>query len=436
MRYVLIGLVVLGACCPAQAGVYNLDPNVEPQAKIPAERVVAYVFGLRALAVPPQGPVSPESPRARYERQVAELEKARARGALSATESVNLSAAYIRLGKLSQAIRVLRAADPKHPLVQANLAGAYQAMGELQMAVLHQRRALKQWPADWVSMAWLGGPAEVESYRECENYNLRLLENRLREEARKPGGDMGVDPIFPGVRFIVEDDKGNLVNHRDARLPRHAINIVLQLLLWQPQDPRLQWLLAEVLYADGYLEPAFRLMDDLVFNRGQGGREVRAHSKAMRKAVTAIRKLVTWQGRSPLLTEAMLIPRPTLAPGGAGAAAYQVSTLAPMVAAPEADKPPPPPGNQGAIPDGFLSPPPVPFNWRHAGISFVFGALVAVLLGLQIQQWRRYRRAAVTAGDEAAESTEGATHVLDNGTAAAAADGAHPDRPEGIRRVP
>jgi tetratricopeptide (TPR) repeat protein len=389
MRYVLIGLVVLGVCCPAQAGVYNLDPNVEPQVKIPAERVVGYIFGLRALAAPPQGPVGRDSPRARYERQVAELEKSRARGALSAEESVNLSAAYIRLGKLSQAIRVLKAADPKHPLVQANLAAAYQARGETQMAVLHQRRALKQWPADWVSLAWLGDRSQVAAFRECENYNLRLLENRLREEDRKTGGDSGVDPIFPGVRFIVEDDRGNLVNYRDPRLPRQAINIVLQLVLWQPQDPRLQWLLAEVLYADGYIEPAFRLLDDLVFNRGQGGRELRAHSKALRKAVTAMKKLVTWQGRSPLLTEGMLIPRPTLAPGGAGAVAYQLSSLAPMVVAPQLDQPPQPPSNQGPVPEGLLSGSPPPFNWRQAGISFVFGALVAVLLGLQIQQWRR-----------------------------------------------
>src|SRR5262249_23162579 len=150
-------------------------------------------------------------------------------------------------------------------------------------------------------------------------------------------------------------------------------------------------------------------------------------------------RLVTWQGRSPLLTEAMLIPRPTLAPGGAGAVAYRLSTLAPMVVAPKLDQPQLPPTNQGPTPEGVLSGPALspPFNWRHAGISFVFGALVALLLGLQIQQWRRRRRGAATAGDEAAgQSTEGATHVLDNATAAAGFDGAHPDRPEGIRRVP
>jgi hypothetical protein len=119
--------------------------------------------------------------------------------------------------------------------------------------------------------------------------------------------------------------------------------------------------------------------------------------------------------------------------------AYQVGALAPVIVAPGLDA-----RRQqdlsGGPTGGFLTGPQqqLPFNWRHAGASFIIGFLVAALLGLQVQQWRRPRRPAEPAGDDAAvQPTGGATHVLDPPTAGQAAGWPpHPDRPEGVRRIP
>src|SRR5262245_24206217 len=209
MRAVLLTVpVLLGFSPAAWAGVYNLHRS-EPVR--PAHRIPAHIFQLRAAALEPKGQLDPDSPRALCLEEVERFEPMFRDGTLSTVEAVTLSSAYIRLGtapssrwRLAQAIRVLRKADQQHFLVQANLAGAYQAAGELELAHRHQQTALDLWPRAWAG--WNSGV--LESMRECEQYNLRLLASRLDENRRGNFGKaVGLDPLFPGVRFVGESGK-------------------------------------------------------------------------------------------------------------------------------------------------------------------------------------------------------------------------------------
>jgi hypothetical protein len=452
MKRTLIALLLVGACTPVRAGVYNLDYSVEmpffyrPQAK----EFAPHIFELRGLAAPlPAGAKASEgSLRARYLAQVEAMEKHRKADTLFVLERVNLSTAYLRLGKASDALKVLREADQDHFLVQANLAGVYQSTNELRMAIRHQRRALAMWPA---VCAWWP-TAQLDYYRECEQYNLKLLESRLQEEARASlaPGRVGLDPLFPGVRFVGADGKtyqaGELSWSMADKLPKNAPEVVLQLVNWQPLDLRLCWLLAELANAKGEVEQAYLLFNDLVFNRGLDWVDLRAHSRVVRNGASVLKNMKE-AGKWKCYSGMMIVP--ALASPREGGAASQMGVLAPVVLAPELDKPKAPPQLGPAdLPSGAGPQPQWPFNWRHILFSFVFGFLVAALVGLQVQQWRRPRRTAPDfpepeqttgpAGDEAAgPSMGGATHALDPGNAGKAAGWqAHPDRTEGIRGVP
>ena len=148
MKRLLVGLLFLGACSSARAGVYDLDRWIERPVMGNGTQVVNSILALRAAAVPPpKGEKLDEaSPRARYLAQVEQLERFRKEGTLSTVDSISLSGAYIRLGNTREALNVLLAADQNHFLIQANLAGAYQSAGNSRQALLHQKKALALWP--------------------------------------------------------------------------------------------------------------------------------------------------------------------------------------------------------------------------------------------------------------------------------------------------
>jgi hypothetical protein len=81
-----------------------------------------------------------------------------------------------------------------------------------------------------------------------------------------------------------------------------------------------------------------------------------------------------------------------MAPGGIGTAGSVAGALAPSYVVEAASKTQAePPKARPPDPGGWLP------NWRHVSISFVAGALVATLVGLQWREWQRRQQAAAAA---------------------------------------
>jgi tetratricopeptide (TPR) repeat protein len=424
VRKLPIAVLVLLAVGPAaRAGVYNLsDPatlfavytegedvstpegranvitRVEAAARLDGlpmpPQVPARLFELRAAAIEPKGNLDPNSPRALYLRQVDYFERMRANGTLGTSDAVALSGAYLRLGDVTAARRVLNGADQGHFLVQAHLAAVWQQLRDYDSAVTHEERALRLWPkaqAGWSTQM-------LEFYRDGEQYNLKLL--KLRKD--KPDENPAVatlDPLFPGLRFVNDQGRyaaGELARKEADKLPKNAGNLVLQLTLWQPRDRRLCWLLAEMLNAHGQVIPAARLLTSMVETDKLEWPELRQHQLVLEKAAGVMRQLdSSAQSRFMLSSQMMLIPQGRLGAPIAGDLAYAACTLsAPAVWAPYLE-------NKQEIRQeepqqgGTLSPTgPLPFNVQHVVISFVFGVLVAALLAMQWQALRRRRQPA------------------------------------------
>jgi hypothetical protein len=404
MRAALIAVLLLAAFySPASAGVYNLDRSAEPVGYPDPDGIPDRIFQLRAAGIAPKGELDEFSPRAKYLRQVAHFEPMRQAGTLSTVDAVTYAAALLRLDQVRDARRVLREADQEHFLVQASLAATYHqgatTRDDYQQAAYHQRLALKLWPAVWAG--WSSG--QLAMYRRCEQFNLRLLEARAKAASDHRGATAGeLDPIFPGVRFVSNKQgkyaAGEIDRDMADKLPDNVGQIALQLALWQPRDRRLCWLVAELLNAQGHIEPAFRLMDSMVVSDKLPWDELFLHHRVLARARESMRVLKKTPNAQILWSELTMIPRATFGPPVAGDLAYYAATLAYPVtvqgleeeqkkrqANPQADQPETPYVN-----------PPLPFNVQHVAVSFIFGALVAALIGLQWQYWRKRRAAEVT----------------------------------------
>jgi hypothetical protein len=133
----------------------------------------------------------------------------------------------------------------------------------------HLKPALDAWPKQWdgltdpqkqffLSLGW--EETAFERFRRYEEYFSRLVRHRIREDklARKktPLPEM-VDPIFDedpekSVRFVNDSGRfevGRIKSSEAKKLPRDSVEAVQQLLIWMPNDQRLQWLLGEVFNA-------------------------------------------------------------------------------------------------------------------------------------------------------------------------------------------
>jgi tetratricopeptide (TPR) repeat protein len=406
MRFVLIGLALLGMATPATAGVYS---TIEPTPNLPPEKIREWVLQLRAAAIVPPGTLDSASLRAFFLRQAAALEEMRATGVFSTLDLINLSACYIRLGRgetaqpetrepdrLREAIRLLNSApDRNHFLVQANLASAYFIVGDLDLAIRCQQRALDAWPTVWAYF----NRAQLVGFRRYERIVLRLLEGRRDEASGRNKGPLDVDPIFPGLRFVGPGPKGEyeagaLSSAVNDRLPFDAGDIVLQLVRWYPQDMRLYWLLGELLNARGHIAPAFEILQELD-RTNPLFKDLHAHFRVLRSAAEIFKQLKLQTPTGLWLLPSYLIgSQPgNLLPPGVGAAANAIGVAAPMEEARRLEQPQKP--VVGPITDPSTQPsmsgPPMPFNWKHVLVGFAFGFLVAALLGFQWQEWRRRR---------------------------------------------
>jgi hypothetical protein len=423
-RIVLSAAMLLGVSGTLQAGVYNLDPPglypsdyAQVNALDPIRQVLIHLGELRAIhdaaKLPPEAKA--KSLRAAYENQLAALETRQRDGTLTPVERVNLSACLIRMGRYPQARALLeeslRVAPPNHSayfLLLLNLASAYQEdEALLQRAIDLQTQALRSWPK--LFPGW--NRWESVWYRRAEQYALKLMRLRHRNQGRFANELPPLDELFDKARFVGPSgqyEAGGIAFEQWQQLPVDAEKIVVQLLLWRPLDPRLNWLYGELLNARGQVDWAFSVVD--FCKQLASNRELRQHRAVLREAVPVYKELFadsTGSGedrRKQALLLWMAAPRGALLAPAIGAAANEIGGVAastdlsllsggrqpPEMSAPGADAPRS--GSGAALPD-----------WRQLTVSFVTGVVVAVLGVLQWQQWRRHRRVASTVPSSAAE---------------------------------
>src|SRR5262249_31244348 len=140
---------------------------------------------LRTLSLKP-APGMPSNPlRQRYEKAVAELEKASRSRQLSADELADLGALHVRLGNVPRAFGVLRLAQrdhPRHFKITSTLGTAWQIHGDLAQAEAYLREAVRLAPG---------------RLQPAEELQRKLVQMRQRE-AR---GSQDLDDLL-GVRFV------------------------------------------------------------------------------------------------------------------------------------------------------------------------------------------------------------------------------------------
>jgi hypothetical protein len=192
---------------------------------------------------------------------------------LTADQSADLGALYVRLGELNKALEVLRPAQRAHPVhfrLAANLGTAWQLYGDAFQAAACLQQAVRLAPG---------------KYRKAEELHLKLLRQRIR--ARKDTHTL--DDLF-GVRYVGPGGKyepGRLAPAQRKLLPSNAVALAQQLALWLPADGRLLWQLAELAGAHGDVATAAAILDGCVTEFGLRGAELQAHRKAMRAAADA-----------------------------------------------------------------------------------------------------------------------------------------------------
>jgi tetratricopeptide (TPR) repeat protein len=400
MRSVLLGVAVLGGWLVAngavRAGVhFAMDGETLPRIDW-VEREVGY---LRSIPAPlPEGQggkVEIDRRRLDFDHRFAELEAKARDGLLATIDRIDLGACYIRKARYADAVRVLKDGDQEHFLILLNLATAYHNQGALTEAIACQEKALRDWPAlypGWSTGSWIW-------YRRAESLYLKLLRLRQQEKQREETGrttgprNQAVDPLFARVRFVGPSGRyePGPFPRLWEELPGDAPQLVLQLVLWQPADDRLYWLYGELLNAGDQQEAAYKVFDEIVWKRNRTDlTELVDHRLTLRRTLED-RKPWTLEWTVAFLTAVR--PRGGLEPPGIGAAATETGPALwwyfdwrkKNQTQPVAPPPEPDPGAN------------LPANWlpdlRTVVVSFVAGALVAVLVGLQWSEWRRRAQA-------------------------------------------
>lgn len=321
IRGLAVVLALLGWLSSSQAGLYNTaeDPTNILSTDMRAFReTLIQLYRVRAPFPQQMGKqvVTVDSPMRKRALLAAALVPARGRApTLSEDQLLNLSAYLVRLrgaaqpGRegvyLEQAAELLKAAvdgRPKNFLLLANLGTAYQTAGDLELARRYLVGLRADWPRKWSELSReqqdyflkIGWDEErLLWFRRAEEYQLRLVLVRLNEQRRFKEVPASVDAIFSTegkpLRFIGpsgEYEPGKLADSERAKLPEQnidkAILLVEQLLVWLPEDYRLQWLLAELFNARGDVRTAAGLMEELVVQKNQGFHDLRQHRQILR----------------------------------------------------------------------------------------------------------------------------------------------------------
>jgi hypothetical protein len=252
---------------PAHAGLYY---SGEKYAELPSQwrGFLLDQRTLRNIAVKGT-PQSAESPgRLRYWQEADKLEK---QHKLTADETADLGAIYLRLGETAKALALLRPAQRMHPNhfhIVSNLGTAWQMSGDLEQALACLEQSVRLAPGKNL---------------QAEQYHFRLVRSRL---ARK----QGLDDLF-GVRFVSDTgvyEPGQLSVEEKRKLPTKAVAVAEQLALWLPGDAALLWQLAELANAHGDVKNAAAMMDGCVTQFGLNHPDLRRHRQLVRAAADQV----------------------------------------------------------------------------------------------------------------------------------------------------
>lgn len=239
------------------------------------------------------------------------------RGNLTPEETLSLCNDLLRLRRDDWAIRKARnllqpltrnLPDGREFLTLAHLSHAnYLPISLTEGRNLPRAAHMLEWALDQpfpASMPELT-PKQLTWYRRLEkDYYLPFINHRANDKRRPDGHDV-LDPIFPGpaakglapVRYVGESreyEPGALAAAEKAKLPPDAIAIVQQMILWDPDDSRLWWQLAELYNAFGDLESAsqvFAMLLDFTSPLRLNVREVKDHARAVDEALTIQRTI-------------------------------------------------------------------------------------------------------------------------------------------------
>jgi tetratricopeptide (TPR) repeat protein len=290
-----------GSC---QAGLYHpAEPPLGPE--VNKEGIQALPFRLfhRDVIEDLTNLGVPQSKlREEYLKRTAELQAKARQARFSEADAVNLSAYLIRLRQYQEAIYVLTplaTRDCRNFMIFANLATAEQlASGQLARAIDHLQQAQDVWPQQWPGLSL----EQLDWYRRVEKYHLRLLRLRAREGSSRPAS---LDSLFEKdgapVRFVGDSgqfEPGRLAVSEQAKLPKDAMAIVQQLLVWLPDDTRLYWQLGELLNASGDLESAYKVFDDCIWKYRFDPADLKAHRQLVSEALQSQKPVEPEETRS------------------------------------------------------------------------------------------------------------------------------------------
>ncbi len=276
-------LLLVVFALPARAGLYTpheqflFDIDEAGYAK-PIQFASGFEIFLkeaRVMAIPQPGEV--QAARADALRRLDNW-KLRGTNALTPEELAAVSCDLIRLNRPDEALNLLQplTRDPRTRgyIPSTHLAMAHAARGEWREAAEQQKAAFyEEFPTKFAKLtkqqlAWL---KRVE-----RDYHLPYLQSRAEESRGPRVRDLREepDPIFtfgvppkkstPPIRWIGpsgEYTAGSMDATERAKLPPDALAIVQQLVLWHPRDPRLYWLLGELLNLEGDVETAYTVID-------------------------------------------------------------------------------------------------------------------------------------------------------------------------------
>jgi hypothetical protein len=297
----LLTLVSLLAPDRAAAGLYSTaEPPRGPQRTAQGVKPLGFsafrddLTTYLTIAVETQ--VTPS--RKHYLEKSAELERKERAGSLTTEERVNLSEYLIRLGRYDRAIQLLTPVartERRNFMVFANLGTAHQLAGQLDRALSYLEQVRDVWPSEWPGLS----TDQLSWYREAEKYHLKLVRLRYRESLRQPAGRSrppeSVDDLFGNdkgpLHFVGASGRyeaGKLAAVEQEKLPRDAVALVQQLLLWVPggapglEDARLYWLLGELYNAEGYTTTAIQILDRCAWTHRLAAADLREHLKIIR----------------------------------------------------------------------------------------------------------------------------------------------------------
>lgn len=203
---------------------------------------------------------------------------------LTPAERLALSADLVRTGTLGKEFALLKRVTGERPrdyLIAANYVHAETLAGNWGVAVrnfedhvLELDRPTELPGTGGEQLAWMLG-VDKKYYRPW----LRV---RRTEAARKGQSDGDPYPLFDGVTFTGSE----LSAEEKAKLPADAVAVAQQLVLWNPTDTGLLWLLAEVYAATGRLREADDAFDMCTWGAGMTGQKaLMEHRRSVKAAV-------------------------------------------------------------------------------------------------------------------------------------------------------